>query len=300
MDAIKAGEVVESILEQGNKALSDHFNADVIAISAPMTFGVDDMVKNEIENMNEAPNEEHKEKLVVVLETDGGYVEVVERIVSVFRNHYQRVEFIIPNYAYSAGTVLALSGDDIHMNYYSVLGPIDPQFSTEKGRRVPGMGYIAKYKSLINVINSTPDDQIANVKAEMALLLQKFDPAEVFQIEQSIKHSQELLEKWLPEYKFRDWVKTETGRAVTPDYRKERATRIAQVLGNAEHWHSHGRGISMNELRSDAIGLKINDFGENTELRILITHYHGLLSDYMSVNTISSAIHTPNRLRRLG
>jgi len=55
-------------------------------------------------------------------------METIERIVAVMRNHYESVSFIIPNFAFSAGTVLALSGDEIYMDYYSVLGHIDPQY----------------------------------------------------------------------------------------------------------------------------------------------------------------------------
>jgi hypothetical protein len=297
MDAIRASEIVEGTLRGGNQAIADAMNADVMAISAPMSFGLDDVIKNEVENVNE--EESTSNKLVVMLETGGGYIEVVERIVSVFRRHYDSVEFIIPNFAYSAGTVLALSGDEIHMNYYSVLGPIDPQFTTENGRSVPGMGYIAKYNSLINIINSVDDDKVGSVRAELSYLLKKFDPAEVFQIEQAIRHSQELLEKWLPQYKFRNWTVTESGKEVTAEYRKERAEHIAKILGNAEHWHSHGRGISMAELESDRIGLKVNDFGANAELYAHITHYHGLLSDYMTINGMTAAIHTRHRLRRV-
>ncbi len=49
-------------------------------------------------------------------------------MVSVMRKHYKEVSFIVPSHAYSAGTVLVLSGDKIYMDYYSVLGPIDPQY----------------------------------------------------------------------------------------------------------------------------------------------------------------------------
>jgi len=51
-----------------------------------------------------------------VLTTGGGSIEVVQRIVDVFRQHYTLVDFIVPNYAYSAGTVLAMSGDAIYMD----------------------------------------------------------------------------------------------------------------------------------------------------------------------------------------
>jgi len=297
MDAIKAEDLVQQVLCNGNNALGELLKADVIAISSPMVFGLDDIIKNEIENLNEEDG--GHDKLAVVLETTGGYVEVVQRIVGVFRKYYSTVEFIIPNYAYSAGTVLAMSGDEIHMNYYSVLGPIDPQFQTEGGRSVPGMGYIAKYNEIVRSINSVEDDKIGSVRAEMSFLLKKFDPAHLFHIEQAIKHSQELVEQWLPRDKFKNWTKTDSGKKVTEKYKLERARRIAKVLGDAEHWHSHGRGIPMVELESDKIGLKVNDFGASADLSANITHYHGLFSDTMQTSNTTAAIHTRQRMRRI-
>lgn len=299
MDAIRADELVQQVLCNGNHALGEKLNADVIAITSPMSFGLDGLIKNEIENLNEIEDEESHDKLVVMLETPGGYIEVVERIVSVFRKYYKEVEYIIPNFAYSAGTVLALSGDEIHMNYYSILGPIDPQFQTEGGRTVPGLGYIAKFKELRDTINSVPDDQVGTVRAEMSFLLKKFNPAELFHIEQSIKHSKELVELWLPKYKFKSWKTTDSGKKVTPKMRSERAQNIAHILGDAEHWHSHGRGISMAELMSDKIGLKVKDFGTDDQLNAHITHYHGLFSDFMASSNTKAAIHTRQRMRRV-
>ena len=83
-----------------------------------------------------------KNKLAVILETDGGYIEVVERIVKTLRHHYNNVEFVVPNFAMSAGAVLVMSGDAIHMDYFSTLGPIDPQISNTSGKQVSALGYL--------------------------------------------------------------------------------------------------------------------------------------------------------------
>ena len=280
------------------KGSASTLDADVFVLCSPLDWGLDGIVRDEIENIAESENK--KAKLAVVLETSGGFIESVERIVAVFRRHYDIIEFIIPNFAYSAGTVLALSGDEIYMDYYSVLGPIDPQFMTESGKQVPGMGYIAKYRELLALINKVPDDQVSTVKAELSFLLKKFDPAEIFRVEQSIEHSKSLLTSWLPRFKFKNWRKTETrGIDVTHEIKVQRAAQIAEVLGNAERWHSHGRGISMNDLEGDDIGLKTQDFGADPHLNGLVRHYYGLFRDYMAKLGCASAIHTRNRLRRI-
>ena len=147
MNPVRADDYIGYFLKSLNKNLADYLRGDVIILRSPIRFGLDDLVRLEIEALHERTGRKRKlPKLVVILETGGGYIEIVERLYNIFRNHYQLVDFIIPNFAYSAGTVLALSGDSIYMDYYSVLGPIDPQYETEDGRYVPGLGYLYKFK----------------------------------------------------------------------------------------------------------------------------------------------------------
>ena len=98
--------------------IKQHFNADTLSFAGPIFEGVDGLVRIAIERMKDKSQQEH---LTVVLTTTGGLIEVVKRIVETMRFHYRVVDFIIPDYAYSAGTVLAMSGDSIYMNYYSRL-----------------------------------------------------------------------------------------------------------------------------------------------------------------------------------
>ena len=93
--------------------------------------------------------------------------------------------------------------------------------------------------------------------------------------------------------KFKDWRKTGTkGRRVTVAMRKSRAKKIAQTLGNASKWHSHGRGISMNELSGSDIRLLIDDFGSDPDLSEKIKNYHGLAVDYYTKKLrVSGYIH---------
>jgi ClpP class serine protease len=135
VDTIKCNGVIEHMLGAGNAELAKHFSSDVIFLKAPMRQPIDDIIKDEIEELRaiKRPKGKSTDKLIVLVETNGGSIEVVERMVSVFRKHYALVEYIVPNYAYSAGTILVLSGDELYMDYYSILGPIDPQMDTGDG-----------------------------------------------------------------------------------------------------------------------------------------------------------------------
>jgi membrane-bound ClpP family serine protease len=73
------------------------------------------------EEIANAADPKKRENLFIVLTTTGGVIEVAERIVNIARHHYpDGVHFIVPNFAFSAGTVLCMSGNSILMDYYSV------------------------------------------------------------------------------------------------------------------------------------------------------------------------------------
>ncbi len=82
----------------------------------------------------------------------------------------------------------------------------------------------------------------------------------MFYIEQARNHSQALLKEWLPKHKFKNWEITETHKVkVDENYKRDRANKIAEILGDPSRWHSHGRGIGIKELTSDEIKLMVRD-----------------------------------------
>ena len=269
---------------------------DCVFINCGMRPPLDDEFRVVVEDLKRDSKEKH---LIIVLETNGGFMETVERLVAVMRMHYKRVSFVIPNYAYSAGTVLALSGDKIFMNYYAVLGPIDPQYRDNDGKFLPGYGYLAKFQEITKTVNESTDP--SKCRAELAYLVKKFDPALLFHIEQGIEHGISLITEWLPKYKFKNWSKTETnGHKVTPTMKQERAKNIAEILGDASKWHSHGRGIPMRDLGGNDIKLLIDDFDNDPDLSYKIQHYHGLAVDYFSAKMgVAGYIHSKLGLRRV-
>ena len=232
MKSVKSDQYINALLTNWNVSLGTHLGGDVITLRSPIGFGLDDHVRLEIEQLHEQAKRKRKlPRLIVLIETGGGYIEVVERLYNVFRKHYVLVDFIIPNFAYSAGTVLVLSGDAIYMDYYSVLGPIDPQFEAD-GRYVPGLGYLQKFQELKNYINGSngPPD---SYKAELAYLLNKFDPAVLFHLEQAKNHSVSLLVNWLPRHKFKNWNITKSRhKEVTQLDKRARAKQIGEILSN--------------------------------------------------------------------
>jgi hypothetical protein len=296
MEALNVDQLTNSILNGANNEVAKLLEAECILVNSGMFPPLDDQFRVAIEELREGDST--IDHLVVLLETSGGVMEIVERLVAVMRHHYSKVSFVIPNYAYSAGTVLALSGDHIYMDYYSVLGPIDPQVRASDGNYIPGHGMIAKFNELRDTINSatSPEDVIA----ELTFLTKNFDPGQIFQIEQSIQHGITLITEWLPKYKFKDWKETEGAKTrVTDKMKKDRAESIAKTLGDASKWHSHGRGIPMSRLVDNELKLKIDDFGDNKDLSSHIKNYHGLAIDYYAKIGFKDYIHTRMGCRRI-
>ena len=276
-----ANEFIELTLAQYLDDLESHLQADCLTDVGPLLSGADDRIRYAIEAIRNK-----KKKLVVMLETIGGFAEVARRISDTFRRHYTVVDFLIPSHAMSAGTILAMSGDAIHMDYYSVLGPIDPQVENQEGRLIPALGYLIRYEDLLEKANS------GNITAAELNVLLNFDQGDLYRFTQARDLSISLLEEWLVKYKFKDWTTTEThGDPVSLEMKKNRAREIAEELNNVRKWNSHGIGISAEILRCE-LNLKIDDFGTNPSLNDAVQKYHRLLSDYMAKLGQQIVIHT--------
>ena len=286
-----ANEFIERSLIDLGREIEQAYDGRLLAFDGQITDGSDDYIRDAVEELRGA-SKEPIARLVVCLTTNGGFIEVVQRIVETLRYNATVVEFIVPSHAYSAGTVLAMSGNAIHMDYYSRLGPIDPQAQLADGKWVPALGYLEQYERLMEKAENG-----SITAAETSFLINRFDPAELYKYEQSRELSVTLLKDWLVKYKFQNWKKTETrGAEVTDVMRKNRAEEIARQLQDTSKWHSHSRGISMEILRR-ALKLVISDFGEDNAKRESTRSYHNLLSDYVAKLGVSGAVHAKDRVR---
>lgn len=262
------------------------YEADCLYINGPIEPSVSTFAREFINTMKK---EIQRDKLCVILTTNGGDAITVERLVNIFRHNYKEVDFIIPDYAYSAGTILCMSGDNIHMDYNSVLGPIDPQVQNREGRFVPALGYLEKIGELLK---KAGDNRIS--EAEF-LILKDFDLAEISLFEQAKDLTEELLEKWLTQYKFKNWERhSSTGERVTHQDKKDRAKEIAKALADYERWKSHGRPLNK-EILSE-LKLEIEDFGTNPKSQELILECHNMCEDFMALQGLDAFICTRRSL----
>lgn len=276
--------VIIKILNDKLLEIEKCFNSDMIFIYGPIQQGLEKLFLHVIEDISY--NDVNKRnKLLIMLTTTGGSAITVERLVNISRKHYNEVDFIVPDYAYSAGTIFCMSGDNIYMDYYSVLGPIDPQVMNKDGKWVAALGYLDKVNELIEKSRNGTLTQVEY------LLLKEMDLSELKAFEQAKELTIDLLKKWLVKYKFKNWTTHKsTGLVVTPEEKVDRARDIANTLNDYGMWKSHGRPLNIETLRE--IGLIIEDYGENKQKNELVRGYYGLIMEYIKKNGMEGFVHT--------
>jgi ClpP class serine protease len=97
----------------------------------------------------------------LVAHTPGGLVLASEQIARALHRHPARVTVIVPHYAMSGGTLLALAADEIVMDENAVLGPVDPQIGQWPAA------------SIINVAESKPLERVNDETLILADLARK-------------------------------------------------------------------------------------------------------------------------------
>src|SRR4051794_17291349 len=63
----------------------------------------------------------------IILHTPGGLVLAASQIARALRDHDGHVVAVVPHYAMSGGTLIALAADEIVLDRHAALGPVDPQ-----------------------------------------------------------------------------------------------------------------------------------------------------------------------------
>lgn len=279
-------DIIFSVVKDADAELTGKLDADIMYFNSEIRMNVFQWFREIVEKMAARPDK--KNAIAIFLSTPGGQAEAVEKLVEVVRHHYALVYFVVPVAAMSAGTIFCMSGDKIFMDYSSSLGPIDPQVPDREGKfLVPALGHLDK---LNEMIEKSRANTITPVEFQW---LMNQDLAMLRFYEQARDLSVALLEKWLVQYKFKDWTAhrtTDPGNPVTPQQKQARATEIAKLLSNNTHWHSHGRMIGLRTLQ-EACRLEIDDYGQDTNLQQAVRRYNDTLTDYIARMEIRSFLY---------
>jgi len=199
----------------------------------------------------------------VLLQSPGGKSDATERLVGLLRRHFKQVDFLIPHSAYSAATMLALSGNNIILHPSAVLTPIDPQFK-DIPARVIKKGF-EKIKEKIS--KEGPKTLPAYIP-----LIEKSISLELLEMcEDSEKLSEVLISSWLKQYMF------EKNEEKDLDEKIEKAVKY--VSSYEEHL-MHSRPLSIKKLKS--FGLKIEY--ADPSLEELLWEAHILINGFFKIS----------------
>lgn len=163
------------------------------------------------------------------LHTGGGDIDAAEKLMWMIRTAVGggALRVIVPDFAKSAGTLMALAADKIVMSDSSELGPIDPQITLNDGRgnAIPHsvMSYLEAYRAHSEALRRNPGDIVAQV------MLSKLEPATVNLFDAARNRAQKLAEKHLNQWMFHN--------------KKATYTKIASDLMDTSKWLTHGQMI---------------------------------------------------------
>ena len=152
--------------------------------------------------------------LDLILHTPGGLVLAALQNARAIDAYKGKVTVLVPHYAMSGGTLIALAADEIVMCGHSVLGPVDPQ-----------LGHYPA-ASLLKVVRTKP---IAEVDDETLLLADQADKAMV-QLREGVK---KLLASKMDQERAGELASVLTEGAWTHDY--PISFEVAQLLGLPVH-----------------------------------------------------------------
>jgi ClpP class serine protease len=114
----------------------------------------------------------------IILHTPGGLVLAASQIAKALHDHDGEVVAVVPHYAMSGGTLIALAADEIVIDRHAALGPVDPQLGQ----------YPAA--SLVEVV-ALPGEH-----KDETLILANVGRKALRQVEVLVRH---LLERYMPE-----------------------------------------------------------------------------------------------------
>ena len=220
-------------------------------IDFPDVDGFTDLV-NSVKNSNKTVD--------VLLHSPGGRPDATERLVELLRNNFEEVNFLIPHSAYSAATMLALSGNSIILHPSAVLGPIDPQINGIPARAI---------KRSFEKIKEKLNKEGSKALLPYIPLIEKYSLELLELCEDSEKLSTELVTDWLKKYMFRE--KKDVDKKI-----KE----AVKYFSNYDEHLIHTRPLSINKLSNLELNIKTAD----KVLQDLMWEAYILISGFFSIS----------------
>ena len=211
--------------------------------------------------------------LDLLLHTPGGElhaaVSLIEYLHAIFGNN---IRAFVPQLAMSAGTMIALSCQEIVMGKQSAIGPIDPQFGG-----VSCSGVIEEFRK------ACEEASLSQGALEMwKPIIGKYHPTFLGDCDNAIKWAGEVTTHWLEESMF-----------ANDNDSTQKANRIVSILLNHQETYFHGRHYHINECKN--LGIKVIELESLDSKQIddcqdlqdcVLTIHHAYMQTLGSTNAI--------------
>ncbi len=215
--------------------------------------------------------------LLLILHTPGGMAEAAQTIVDYLRSKFAAIDVLVPTYAMSAGTMIALGCDRIVMGRQSQLGPTDPQLIVGS-RPFSAHSIVEQFEEAKGEISGNP--ALAHAWAPV---LRSFGPALLQEARKSLSYGETLVQGWLQKYMFSE--RPDPGAS---------ASAVAAHFGGSQHG-SHGRRIDRDEAKQQS--LEIIDLEDDQGLQEeVLTLYHLSTIAFEMGPAVKSVISSNGRL----
>ena len=98
-------------------------------------------------------------------------------------------------------------------------------------------------------------------------MVAQISPGELYGVINSLEFAKDLVKCWLENHKFKNWdVTRDSKTAVTPEMRKKRAVKVAEMFCDHTTWRTHGRSLKIEDLQDVLIINRIDDDPKLAEL----------------------------------
>ncbi len=198
-----------------------------------------------------------KENVDLLLQSPGGDIDAAEKIVYMCRETAGGFRVIVPEYAKSAATLIALASDEVVMGLASEIGPIDAQLT---GPGPGGAVFQTSAQSFIDEFERIKDEvnKTGNLSPAYFPLLEGLNLGFIGMCRNLMERSRRFAEKWLNKYML----------IGSPD----RAERLAAELCDVKKWLSHGIVIDANQ--ASELGVRVKKLKQDDELWKQIWYLH--------------------------
>lgn len=184
-------------------------------------------------------------RLDLVVVSNGGDGTAAEKMLDLCRRYCsEKLRVVVPLYAKSAATLLALGADEIVMGETSELGPIDAQviiIQDNAPQQVSADHFLRARSKCTQDLSST--DQATREAAQISLSL--LSPAFLTYCEDLMNYGKDFARRQLESYMFSEECKTD------PEIWRNRIDKILQNLTLTSRHLLHGRKITADDMQKD-------------------------------------------------